>query len=652
MFKAECWIDDFFAGSRLSAEVSLHSYAFRQPGFNLSTDLFPLQRSFGVEVYSVASDSVVEPVVSDAPLAALLQNYQLSLNDRNALINLIKKFPSFSDPLLLLGLTYLLPAASNTQQRQQIFTRFASFLAFRFSQRPDLILQLIAAESALPVLKSLPDWLLLSSHYYSNTQCSLFHLQALWAKGRYQALHQAYVNYIFARRLFPLSDFMLRAFTIIGRIERTDLLFRHIYQRNNHELQLITISNMLFTALGLELIDHAYVAKLVADYHRLSPSTAPAFISSASTSPRQLSVYEKPLLAVISADLRLHPVGRFWLPIARQLQKQFKLVHLAFNPLDQDEIRSELISLSHRWQPLEANDDISPLMDELQPQLLLDLGGHTADNRPGLLNQRYAPVQATYLGFFGPSYGLHCDWWILDSPIARRVQNSYPGSESIWALPGPSLCFDPSAHGLPAVDQLRYSEPDHPCLGSFNHTRKLTDSCIERFASVLTHLDTATLLFRSHSFYDSAVRRWFLQRFLDAGVNPAQLQPIPYAATGVDSLLDYGRIHLHLDSYPVCGTTTTLDSMAMGIPVLTCPNHLYAGAISAAIIEQAGFADWICNNPADLPAMARTLSARYRSASARKSLAQQVRLSPVCDTQGMPKMFAAQLKEMLKVAFN
>ena len=34
-------------------------------------------------------------------------------------------------------------------------------------------------------------------------------------------------------------------------------------------------------------------------------------------------------------------------------------------------------------------------------------------------------------------------------------------------------------------------------------------------------------------------------------------------------MADYGRIHLHLDSYPVSGTTTTLDSLAMGIPVLT-----------------------------------------------------------------------------------
>jgi predicted O-linked N-acetylglucosamine transferase (SPINDLY family) len=346
----------------------------------------------------------------------------------------------------------------------------------------------------------------------------------------------------------------------------------------------------------------------------------------------------------------MHPVGRFWLPIARHLEKHFKLIHFAYNPLDDDLIRAELKQLSFQWHSLDVNNDPSPLFAEIKPQFLLDLGGHTADNRPGILNHRFAPVQATYLGFYGPSYGLHCDWWILDNAIAPRVQHSYPGCEPIWALPGPSLCFDPNAHGLPPFEQLRYSEPDHPCLGSFNHTRKLTDSCIERFAAVLSSLDTATLLFRSHSFYDHAVRRWFLQRFIDAGVNPSQLQPIPYAVSGAESLLDYGRIHLHLDSYPVCGTTTTLDSIAMGIPVLTCPNHLYAGAISAALIEQAGFRDWICHDPVDLPAMAHDLFRRYRTAASRRALAAQVRSSPVCDTKAMPQMFASQLKEMLKVA--
>ena len=55
--------------------------------------------------------------------------------------------------------------------------------------------------------------------------------------------------------------------------------------------------------------------------------------------------------------------------------------------------------------------------------------------------------------------------------------------------------------------------------------------------------------------------------------------------SSAEAMADYGCIHLHLDSYPVSGTTTTLDSLAMGIPVLTCPTPYYAGAISAAILE-------------------------------------------------------------------
>ena len=48
---------------------------------------------------------------------------------------------------------------------------------------------------------------------------------------------------------------------------------------------------------------------------------------------------------------------------------------------------------------------------ELSPALLLDLGGHSADNHPLLLSQRLA-VQASYLGF-DPTYAACCDWWIV-----------------------------------------------------------------------------------------------------------------------------------------------------------------------------------------------------------------------------------------------
>ena len=130
------------------------------------------------------------------------------------------------------------------------------------------------------------------------------------------------------------------------------------------------------------------------------------------------------------------------------------------------------------------------------------------------------------------------------------------------------------------------------------------------------------------------------------------LQPLPFAPSTTDAMSDFGGIHLHLDSYPVSGTTTSLDSLAMGIPVLTCPTRYYAGAISAAILEHAGLADHICSDPDDLPMQASWLSERYRSASARMNLAQYVRQSPICDDEIMPRMFVEQLQQMLRRATN
>ena len=39
--------------------------------------------------------------------------------------------------------------------------------------------------------------------------------------------------------------------------------------------------------------------------------------------PRRVEV------SVVSSDLRNHPVGRFWLPIARQLQSRFRVIYVA-----------------------------------------------------------------------------------------------------------------------------------------------------------------------------------------------------------------------------------------------------------------------------------------------------------------------------------
>ena len=214
----------------------------------------------------------------------------------------------------------------------------------------------------------------------------------------------------------------------------------------------------------------------------------------------------------------------------------------------------------------------------------------------------------------------------------------------------PLLCT--VLHGLPSVESINYLEPNHLVFGSFNHTRKLTSSSLQRFGDILRENPDAVLQFRSHSFHDPAVRRRFLIRLQDMGIAAHQLQPLPYAPSPAAAMSDYGRIHLHFDTFPVSGTTTTLDSLAMGIPVLTSPTPYYAGTISASILEHAGLADHVCSDPASLPMHARWLAERYRSVASRTELARQVRQSPICDEQKMPRMFVEQLQQMLRQASN
>ena len=101
----------------------------------------------------------------------------------------------------------------------------------------------------------------------------------------------------------------------------------------------------------------------------------------------------------------------------------------------------------------------------------------------------------------------------------------------------------------------------------------------------------AVLQFRSHSFQDPAVRRHFLQRFSDAGIAPHQLQPLPYAPSSAEAMADFGRIHLHLDSYPVVVPPPLW--IRYGNPCAHLSKPFYAGAISAAILQHAGLVDHI-----------------------------------------------------------
>lgn len=640
------WEQHFYSGDRLQAEITLlgaglngslankevvsglrlihSSFGSRLPDTDQPVSFFSKYQSEQPEVFS-SKDAVEQYLlVSEIPDSLLFWFFHRRFSTSQ---------PNYSDQYVLM------------------IQRLSALLHCRFPSRPDLPYQVLSHESRGLLLRSAPKSIVPVGKLFTPIVGYPVNLQSAWVQGRYESMWLGFLRAQVDGRYINVSDHHVRAMSLIGEDARCFALFFRLYLESPSSFSTGSISNLLFMAFGLDKVNHKIVHTLSSHFDSLAQESVGSQEVIKSEPPSfPLSVNEKPLLVVVSSDLRQHPVGRFWLPIAKQLQSSFKVIAVAGLSAGSDSIRENLKQHTDEWWPCDTSEisNVIERLRSLSPQLLVDLGGHTADNFPVVLSTRIADVQATYLGFYGPTYAKECDWWIVDEALKQWISSSYPGSEKMWFLPGPSLCYVPDLHGLPSVEQIRYKDPENLVYGSFNHTRKITSTTQRRFGAILSASPNSVLQFRSHSFHDPAVRRLFMIRFSDMGILPHQLQPLPYAPSSTDAMLDYGRIHLHLDSSPVSGTTTTLDSLAMGIPVLTTPTPYYAGAISSSIMHYAGLGKYICPEPDQLPEYAQSLATEFKSIEARRNLAYKVRSSPICNVDLMPSMFVGQLKQMLR----
>ena len=100
----------------------------------------------------------------------------------------------------------------------------------------------------------------------------------------------------------------------------------------------------------------------------------------------------------------------------------------------------------------------------------------------------------------------------------------------------------------------------------------------------------------------------------------------------------YGGHDISLDTFPYAGTTTTLDSLIMGVPVITlrAPRgaDIHAHNVGASLLSCVGLSDLVADTADEYVAVANRLAAdRSRLCASRLSLRQDVLASPLADTK-------------------
>lgn len=344
---------------------------------------------------------------------------------------------------------------------------------------------------------------------------------------------------------------------------------------------------------------------------------------------------DRPLrVAYLSPDLRIHAVVFFLQPVLAAHDPSQVEVYCYSDVKKPDLVTRQLQEqLNVIWRDCARLDDVA-LLELLQRDridMLVDLAGHTASNRLPLFAERAAPVQVSWIGYPNTTGMQQMDYRITDAWADPPGMTDHLHTEELIRLPDSFLCYRPGAD-FPDVGPLPCLEHGRITLGSFSNFAKVTPAIIELWARILAALPDSRLVFRARGLTPERFGREIAPLFERHRVDPERITVLGHARSVVENLKDYHLIDIALDTYPYHGTTTTCESLCMGVPVVTLAGDSHVSRVGVSLLNSVGLPELIAGSTEQYCALAVGLANdRERLLALRQGLRDRLLSSPLTD---------------------
>jgi len=356
-------------------------------------------------------------------------------------------------------------------------------------------------------------------------------------------------------------------------------------------------------------------------------------------------------IGYISPDFREHPVARFFMPLLENHDRQnFEIFCYSQVELP-DAMTQHVQAKAEHWRSLVdvSDEQADELIRRDGIDILVDLALHTAHHRLLLFARKPAPVQVTYAGYPG-STGLTTIDYRLSDPYLdppRKFDDCY--SEQTIRLPHSFWCYHPRedreipVNALPAGEIREGQAVGHVTFGCLNNFCKINSAVLRLWAKVMQAVPDSHLLLLTN---EGGHRRETLQLLEQEGIDAARIefaprQEIPHY------LRLYHRIDLALDSFPYNGHTTSLDSMWMGVPVVTLVGQTVVGRAGLCQLMNLNLPELIAQTPEQFVQIAVALAQdRARLAELRRTLRQRMEQSPLMNAVNYTRDIEAAYRQM------
>lgn len=354
-------------------------------------------------------------------------------------------------------------------------------------------------------------------------------------------------------------------------------------------------------------------------------------------------------IGYVSPDFRSHAVARFIEPIlAHHDRSRFEIFCYA-NLSNPDGDTERLKALAGQWRDIYGMSDekAARMIDEDGIDILIDLAGHTSGSRLPLFAMKPAPLQVTWIGYPDTTGLPQMDYRITDRFADPPGASDRLHTERLIRLPRIFCCYQPPAD-CPEVGPLPLLSTGGVTFGSFNNLAKVTPEVIALWSRVLQGVPGSRLLLKNRPLGDPEVCARILGDFRASGVGPERVELHGGNPSPVEHLAQYHRIDIALDTFPYNGTTTTCESLWMGVPVVTLAGTRHAARTGVSILTACGLGGLIAETGEGYVSIAHELARDGgKLRELREGLRRRMQAAPLMDGAGVTRELEAGLVRLL-----
>ena len=308
-------------------------------------------------------------------------------------------------------------------------------------------------------------------------------------------------------------------------------------------------------------------------------------------------------IGLVSGNLRENPVGFFLESVLSHIDPaRLQLVAYSCSARD-DALTQRIRPFFAQWESLLGLDDDSAARKIRSDRIniLLDLNGHTEGNRLPVFVRKPAPIQVSWLGYWG-STGVPAIDYILADEVGLPPSDERYFTETVYYLPQTRLCFTAPESALP-VSPLPAARNGFVTFGCFQTRTKVNDQVLSLWGQIMQAVPNARLKLASNQVDDAASLRLFQRRLRDAGIDPDRVA-VAGPVSREKYLANYALVDIILDTFPFTGGTTTCEALWMGVPTLTLSGDTLIARQGAGMLSCVGLDNWVARDEADYVAKA------------------------------------------------